>query len=209
MLFRFVTVVLFTVASLAAIACGSPGEADPSSFSSTSTQQTLPAFGDIDESVKDNVGVMAPRPTDEEIGIACQALHDAGWNYTSLGMGASGRSMMIAASITTFASGEQLVGYCESKMNPDQVLRYSSAGCDDLIGSFVGAILELAPHITRAELDTFQHNGVGSVTKTTDMQMDVLLLDSSGQEQEAVASGQLNIETCIWNYRSVMSKPSN
>ena len=77
---------------------------------------TIPTFGvGIDESVKDNVGMMGPRPTDAEIRRACQALRNAGWDYMSLGMGTDMRSMSIAASITMFASGQELVKYCNSK----------------------------------------------------------------------------------------------
>ena len=76
---------------------------------------TIPAFGSIDQSVKDNVGMMGPRPSDNEIRRACQALRRSGWDYMSLGMTTDARSMMIAASITTFASGERLRNYCNSK----------------------------------------------------------------------------------------------
>ena len=76
---------------------------------------TVPSYGSIDRSVKDNVGMMGPRPTDGEIRRACQALRNAGWEYMSLGMGTDMRSMTIAASMTTFASGEELINYCNSK----------------------------------------------------------------------------------------------
>ncbi len=76
---------------------------------------TFSGFGSIDESVKDNVGMMGPRPTDAEIRRACQALRNAGWDYMSMGMGADMRSTTIAASMTMFASGEELVNYCNSK----------------------------------------------------------------------------------------------
>ena len=76
---------------------------------------TVPAFGGIDRSVKDNVGMIGPRPSNNEIRRACQALRRSGWDYMSLGMTTDARSMMIAASITTFASGERLRDYCNSK----------------------------------------------------------------------------------------------
>ncbi len=60
----------------------------------------VPAFGGIDRSVKDNVGMMGPRPTDGEIQRACQALRRAEWDFMSLGMSTDARSLMIAASIT-------------------------------------------------------------------------------------------------------------
>ena len=206
---KFGTVFLFIVANLIAIACGSPGEASRSSFSDTTAQQALPAFGDIDESVKNNVGVMAPRPTDGEIELACQALQNANWNYMSLGMGTDGRSMMIASSITTFASGEQLVGYCEGKMDSDHVSMHSSAGCDDLMGAFVGAIFALSPNVARVEVDTFQVEPWAVSERTRTMRMDVVTVGATGTEREAVASGQLNIDTCTWISRGVMGKPSN
>ena len=82
----------------------------------TPGSNTIPTFGSsVDESVKDNVGMMGPRPTDTEIRRACQALRNAGWSYMSLGMGTDSRSLMIAASITTFASGDELVNYCNSR----------------------------------------------------------------------------------------------
>ena len=85
------------------------------STSPSSGDYTFPRYGSIDESVKDNVGMIGPRPTDGEIRRACQALRNVGWEYMSLGMGTDMRSMTIAASLTTFASGEELVGYCNSK----------------------------------------------------------------------------------------------
>lgn len=206
---KFATVGILTVSILFLIACSSPEETSPSPFTGTNAQQTLPAFGDIDVSVKDNVGVMAPRPTDEEIGIACQALKNADWSYMSLGMGTDGRSMMIAASITTFASGRQLVGYCESKMDPDQLFKYSSTGCDDLLGAFVGAIFDLSPNVARVELDTFKVEPWSLSERTRTMSMDVVTIGVTGTEGAAIASGQLDIDTCTWNYRSVMGKPSN
>ncbi len=76
----------------------------------------MPSFGSsIDASVKENVGMMGPRPTDAEIRRACDALRRAGWDYMALGMGTDMRSMSIAASITMFASGDELVAYCNSK----------------------------------------------------------------------------------------------
>ena len=77
----------------------------------------MPTFGaGIDESVKDNVGMMGPRPTDAEIRRACQALRNARWDYMSMDMmSVDMRSMSIAASITLFASGNELVNYCNSK----------------------------------------------------------------------------------------------
>ena len=76
---------------------------------------TMPRIGSLDNAVKDNVGMMGPRPSDGEIRRACGALRSAGWDYYSIGMGTDSRSLMIAASITTFSSGSELVNYCDSK----------------------------------------------------------------------------------------------
>lgn len=77
---------------------------------------SVPAFGGIDKSVKDNVAFTGSRPTDEEIRLACGALRKAGWDYMSIDPLATGtRSMMIAAAINTYASGSRLVDYCNSK----------------------------------------------------------------------------------------------
>ena len=80
---------------------------------------TTSPFDSIDYILKENVGMMGPVPTDGEIRRACQALERAGWDYWSMaqnwGSGTSMRSVMIAASLTMFASGSELVNYCNSK----------------------------------------------------------------------------------------------
>ena len=101
-------VVIVWVVALGAFISGVNDDFSPGNY-------TVPAFGGIDESVKDNVGVLGPRPTDGEIRRACNALRNAGWEFMSLGLSTDARSMMIAASITTFASGDELVKYCTSK----------------------------------------------------------------------------------------------
>ena len=208
-MFRRIIASLLPVALvLLAIACSSPGPANSKPTYGPDTSDTLSGLGSIDQSVKDNVGMMAPRPTDGEIGLACQALQDANWDYMSLGMGTDMRSMSIAASITTFASGEQLTGYCQSKMDPNQMSMFSSAGCDDLMGAFVGAIFELSPNVTRVELDTFQVEPWAVSERTRTMSMDVVTVGTTGQERDATAWGKLNIDTCTWIGRSVMGKPT-
>ena len=87
--------------------------------SNDSSFPTAPRFGSIDYSLKENMGMMGPVPTDGEIRRACQALQNAGWDYWSMsqnwGSGTSTRSVMVAASLTMFASGSELVNYCNSK----------------------------------------------------------------------------------------------
>ena len=102
--------------------CGTPDvsrlSASGVSASDNDSLPTIPPFDgtSIDAAVKDNVGMMGPHPTDEEIGPACQALHRAQWDYMSMGMRTSGRTTSIAAAITMYASGDQLVDYCKSKI---------------------------------------------------------------------------------------------
>lgn len=90
-----------------------PGENRSSPF------PTASQFDSIDYSVKENVGMWGPVPTDGEIRRACQALQNAAWDYWSMsqnwGSGTSMRSVMIAASLTMFASRSELVDYCNSK----------------------------------------------------------------------------------------------
>ena len=77
---------------------------------------TIPGLGgSIDRSVKNNVGMMGPRPTDAEIRSACTALRNAGWSYLDTSLQTSNRSLVIAAAITTYASGDALREYCNSK----------------------------------------------------------------------------------------------
>lgn len=82
--------------------------------------QPLPSPGnaidEIDESVKNNVAVSGPRPTDEEIRLACAALRRAGWEYMGIDILGSGlRTTTIAAAINAYTSGSRMVDYCSSE----------------------------------------------------------------------------------------------
>ena len=72
-----------------------------------------PAVGSIDQNVRELVAMQGPNPSDEEISQACDALRKAGWEYMGIGA-TNNRTTMIAASITTFASGDRLAEYCNS-----------------------------------------------------------------------------------------------
>ena len=76
----------------------------------------VPGFGSIDDSVKANVGVTGPRPTDEEIRLACDALRRAGWDAMSIDPMSTGmRTVVIAGAISIYTSGSRMVDYCNSK----------------------------------------------------------------------------------------------
>ena len=100
------------------LAC-SDGEYRGSGENRSSPLPTTSQFDSINYSLKENVGMTGPVPTDGEIRRACDALRNAGWDYWSMsqnwGSGTSTRSVMIAASLTMFASGSELVNYCNSK----------------------------------------------------------------------------------------------
>ena len=118
---------------------------------------------------------------------------------------------MIAASITLFASGDQLSGYCQEKQGtgageggvPDL-----NQSCDDFMTRFAGAIFELSPNTSRVVLPSFQIEPVGIVTGGAErrMQMDVIKTDPSGLEREATAYGTLNTVECSWTSLLIMSK---
>ena len=78
---------------------------------------TAPSLGGgIDQSVKNSVGMMGPRPTDAEIRSACTALRNAGWDYyATSNLNQSNRTLTISAALTTYASGSALREYCNSK----------------------------------------------------------------------------------------------
>ena len=71
----------------------------------------------IDESVKANVGFSGPTPTEEEIGLACAVLRDAGWDYMAIdALRESTRTVLIASAINLYTSGSRMVDYCNSKL---------------------------------------------------------------------------------------------
>ncbi len=100
-----------TVSAPPSIATRAPTSTSPSPTSRPPI--VSPAVADIDRNVKDLVAAQGPRPSDQEISKACDALREAGWEYLSIGM-TDGRTMIIAASITAYASGDRLVNYCNS-----------------------------------------------------------------------------------------------
>ena len=156
---------------------------------------TVPAFGGIDRSVKDNVGMMGARPTDGEIRRACQALHSAGWNYMSMGMNTDMRSTMIAASITMFASGQELLDYCDGKM----VVAQESPFCtnSEYQYAFSGAVFESYPSASKVLLDTFQMTtGTSDNAGEYKIQMDFIAKDESGNEETLTAYGTMNASDC-------------
>ena len=174
----------------------------------------LPAYGSIDQSVKDNVGAMAPRPTDGEIAQACQALRNAGWEYMALNPNTDARSIMIAASITLFASGDQLSGYCQEKQSTaagEGSVPDPNQSCDDFRTRFAGAIFELSTNVSRVVLPSFQIQPVGIVTggEERQMRMDVTLTDPSGLEREATAYGTLNTVECSWTSVMIIRKDND
>ena len=75
------------------------------------TTPISPAVRSVDQSVRALVAMQGPSPSDEEISQACDALRKAGWEYMGIGS-TNNRTMMIAASITTFASGDRVADYC-------------------------------------------------------------------------------------------------
>ena len=115
--------IVVSVVCVAMVSCGvmlaalaTLGESVNSSSSGLGSIPTT-GFRSIDESVKDNVGMTAPRPDDLEIRRACNFLRNANWDYMRMGMKSNvdGRSIMIAAAITGYASGDRLVDYCNSR----------------------------------------------------------------------------------------------
>ena len=80
----------------------------------SSSSVTVPTFGSLDSSIKNNVAALGSRPTDSEIRLACEALEEADWDYFAMDF-SSNRTVSIAAAITTYASGDRLVDYCKSK----------------------------------------------------------------------------------------------
>ena len=198
---KMIAATLLLILGIIFVACNSSPTADAPLPTAENPPKILPAYGSIDQSVKDNVGAMGPRPTDGEIAQACQALRNAGWEYMALNPNTDGRSTIIAASITLFASGDQLSGYCQEKQGtgagsvPDP-----NQDCDDFRTRFAGAIFELSPNVSRVVLPSFQIEPVGIVTGGAErrMQMDVTLTDPSGLEREATAYGILNTVECSW-----------
>ena len=134
------------IIALFLLGCGTSPSADaPESLlpPSLDTLPTVPPFDgtSIDVAVKDMIGMLGPRPTDEEVGIACHALYRARWDYWSMGHRTSSRTTSIAAAITRFASGEQLVNYCKGKIGTDVSGRILP--CPDVQNQFIHRVVSL------------------------------------------------------------------
>ena len=77
-----------------------------------------PGTASIDKSVKANVGFSGPTPTEEEIGLACAALREAGWDYMAIdALRTATRTVLIASAINLYSSGTRMVDYCNGKLN--------------------------------------------------------------------------------------------
>ena len=175
----------------------------PSNFGRPSSLPVAPAFGGIDSSVKTNVGMMGPRPTDGEIRRACDALRRAGWNYMSLDFDTDSRSMMIAASITTFASGDRLVDYCNSKRGGGSSDSGQSGGvafasvedCSDIPGQLEAEVQRLTGKKHTPVKGTFK---MYSTSWQRDVQMDFIEEGAPPEQARKTATGTLNASDCSW-----------
>ena len=171
----------------------------------------------IDKAVKDSIEMTAPRPTDEEIGLACQALHRTGWDYMSMGMRTSGRSMSIAAAITMYASGEQLVNYCKSKIGTDSTGQMLP--CADVQNQFTRRVVSLyqetgqypgriqsmsaVPESFHMEqyAEYFLPTAGGYTTHHVEhrVEMDFIMEHQDGEEKTVTMGGSMDVNDCSWN----------
>ena len=219
--FSVVVMVLFLVACGTSTATGAPESSAPTSFEAL---PTIPPFDgtSIDASVKENVGMMAPYPTDEEIGLACIALERAGWEYMSMGIRTSGRTTSIAAAITTFASGEQLVNYCKSKVGTDATGRMFP--CPDVQNQFIQQVVSLYQETgqypgriqsIQAVPESFQMEPYAETLRTNPnthpsrpghithylehrVEMDFILNYQDAGEMTIAMRGGMNVRDCSW-----------
>ena len=220
---RMGLLLLIPITSILQMGCGASDSSDlpepPVIASDSGSLPTIPPFDgtSIDEAVKDNVGMMAPRPTDEEIGLACQALHRAGWDYMSMGMRTSGRTTSIAAAITMYASGEQLVNYCKSKIGTDATGRILP--CPDVQNQFIEQVVRLYQDTGQypgriqslsAVPESFQMEenvqsryptATGGMSYSLDhvVQMDFILEYQDGGKKTVTMVGYMDANDCSWD----------
>ena len=202
--------------------CGTPDvsrlSASGVSASDNDSLPTIPPFDgtSIDAAVKDNVGMMGPHPTDEEIGPACQALHRAQWDYMSMGMRTSGRTTSIAAAITMYASGDQLVDYCKSKIGTnaagqmlpcanvqDQFMRRVVRLYQET-GQYPGRIQSIRPLPESFHMEQYAEyllpNAQGYTTHHVEhrIEMDFMMKYQDGEEKTVTMQGSMNPDSCSW-----------
>ena len=83
----------------------------------TTATPTSDSANEIENYIIAMVGFDGPEPTDDELSLACQALQNANWDYWSESiLELSNRTFTIVDAITTYASGNSLVGYCTGKI---------------------------------------------------------------------------------------------
>ena len=216
---------LFLLIAVSEVACSTPiATDDPASDTPVSyplnTLSAIPTFSgeSIDQAVKDNVGTMAPRPTDEEIGLACQALHNAKWDYMSLGFRTNQRTVSIAAAITMYASGEQLVNYCKSKIGTDSTGRILP--CPDVQNKFIqrvvelyqttgadsGRIKSLSPVPESFQMEQYiQRQGGMGYSLQHEVQMDFIKHYHDGTTDTVTANRSMDVNDCSWTGVGAMS----
>lgn len=213
--FSALVVALFLVACGASTSTGAPDSPHPTVVDAL---PTIPPFDStsIDAAVKDNVEMMAPRPTNEEIGLACLALHRSGWDYLSIDIRTSGRTTSIAAAITTFASGSQLVNYCEGKVGIDATGQMLP--CPDVQNRFVNRVVSLYEETgqypgrirsIRALTGSFQMkqyvqrrtpslNGGWEYHINHEVKMDFLMDYGAEGEKKMGMEGSIDVNDCSW-----------
>jgi hypothetical protein len=139
-----------------------------------------------------------------------------------MGMRTSGRTTSIAAAITMYASGDQLVDYCKSKIGADS--KSQMLPCADVQGQFMrrvvrlyqetgqypGRIQSMRPMPESFHMEQYAEyllpNAQGYATHHVEhrIEMDFIMKHQDGEEKTLTMQGSMNPDDCSW--KGVRSK---